>query len=220
VLSLYLKISSKSTFYTFGNLRLSNETSRPQIELLYSRGIKGFLGSDFAYNWVDVKISQTIYIKSIGDFSYYIKGGFVDTDLPYSSLYGIHGAWIMVDIFDPYTFATMRINEFLSDKYVSLHLSQKFPTLYKIKLSAPIPQLLFHAAWGDLRHPEMHIGKDITFNSMNKGYFEGGIALHNLIRESDIVGLGIGVFYRFGHYMLPTILDNFSFRLSLTILGL
>lgn len=219
-LSLYLKISSKSTFYTFGNLRLSNETSRPQIELLYSRGIKGFLGSDFAYNWVDVKISQTIYIKSIGDFSYYIKGGFVDTDLPYSSLYGIHGAWIMVDIFDPYTFATMRINEFLSDKYVSLHLSQKFPTLYKIKLSAPIPQLLFHAAWGDLRHPEMHIGKDITFNSMNKGYFEGGIALHNLIRESDIVGLGIGVFYRFGHYMLPTILDNFSFRLSLTILGL
>lgn len=217
--SLYLKISSKSTIYSFGSLSVSNKTSRPLVEFLYSRGIKGLFKSDFAYNWLDIKISQTINIKPIGNFSYYIKGGFIDRDLPYSSLYGIHGSWIKFDIFDPFSFATMRINEFLSDKYISLQLSQKFPALYNTKISAPVPQLLFHTAWGDLRHPEYHQGTDIQFNRMNRGYFEGGVALHNLLIQSNIVKIGFGVFYRFGHYMLPDIIDNFNFKISLTLLG-
>ena len=218
-LSLYLTIPSHATIYSFGRLRLAKKTYRPQLEFVYSRGIKGLLGSDFAYNWLDLKVSQSIEIKSLGAFSYQLKAGFVDKDLPYSMLYGIHGAHVLVDIFDPYSFATMRIDEFLSDRYASLHISQQFPALFTSKYSSPKPQLLLQGAWGDLRRPEIHQGEGINFQRMNKGYFEGGIALHDLIKNL-YAGVGFAAFYRFGHYMFPDIIDNFSFRLTFTVLGL
>lgn len=218
-LSLYLTIPSNSTIYSFGNFNLGKKTYRPQLDFVYTRGIKGLLGSDFAYNRFDLKVSQSLLIKPIGNFTYHFQAGFVDKDLPYSLLYGQHGAWILVDVFDAYSFATMRINEFLSDVYLSLQLSQAFPAIYKIKYSSPKPQLFLRGAWGDLRHPDIHQGSNITFQRMNKGYFEGGIALHDVIKNT-LGGLGLGVFYRFGHYMLPDIIDNFSFRLSLNIIGL
>lgn len=217
--SLFLKISPKSTLYSFGNFDLNQETNRPEVVFRYSRGIKGLLGSNFTYNRFDLIVLQIVNIQSLGDFRYRVKAGFVDNDLPYSSLYSLHGAWLYSDFFDENALATMRVDEFVSDKYVSAQVSQKFPKLYKSEFSIPIPQLLLHGAWGDIRHPEFHQGSDIQIKSMNHGFFEAGLALHNLL-QTDIIGIGIGVFYRFGYYAFPKVIDNFSFRLSVRLFGI
>jgi len=217
-ISLLFHIKSTSTLYTFGDLNMHQKTFRPEVSMLYSRGIKGVFGSDFTYNRLDFNIEQTINFRLLGDFHYLIKAGFVDNDLPYSALYSVHGAWLACDVFDANSFATMRIDEFLSDKYVSFQVSQKFPALYKTELSIPIPQLLFHIAWGDLRHPEYHLGNPVNFKQMNHGYFEAGIAVHDIL-HTDLTGIGIAVFYRFGYYRLPTVIENFSFRITVSIFG-
>ena len=197
---------------------MHQKTFRPKVSILYSRGIKGVFGSDFTYNRLDFNIEQTINFRLLGDFHYHIKAGFADNDLPYSALYSVHGAWLVCDVFDANSFATMRIDEFLSDKYVSFQVSQKFPSLYRTELSIPIPQLLFHTAWGDLRHPEYHLGNPLNFKQMNHGYFEAGIAVHDIL-HTDLTGIGIAVFYRFGYYSLPTVIENFSFRITVSIFG-
>jgi len=57
---------------------------------------------------------------------------------------------------------------------------------------------------------------DIEINTIEKGYFESGIALDNLIRINIMnftqLGLGAGVFYRYGTYHLAKEIDNYAFK--------
>lgn len=219
-LSCFLKINSYADVYTFGNFNLRKKTLRPELIVRYSRGIKGLFESDFAYNRLDIKILHTIKIKHIGDFTYLIRAGYIDRDLPYSALYSFHGAWLPFDIYDNNSsFSTMRVDEFVSDTYISLFLSQNFPLLYKTNFSAPYFQALFNMGWGNLRHPEYHQGESIVCKTMHHGYYEAGINIHDLYSKG-ITKIGCGVFYRLGPYRLPETMDNLSFHLSFSVLGL
>ena len=66
-----------------------------------------------------------------------------------------------------------------------------------------------------LRHPNDHIG--ITANSMEKGYFETGLMIDNLIAARDLLAMGIGFFYRYGAYGLEQVKDNFAIKVSITV---
>ena len=58
---------------------------------------------------------------------------------------------------------------------------------------------------------------EINFNTMEKGYFESGLMIDNLLSIKDILAIGVGFFYRYGPYALPKQLDNFAFKVSMTI---
>jgi hypothetical protein len=49
--------------------------------------------------------------------------------------------------------------------------------------------------------------------TMNKGYYESGIELNNLIKE-NFVSLGVGAYYRYGSYSLPTPSNNLAFKFT------
>jgi hypothetical protein len=50
---------------------------------------------------------------------------------------------------------------------------------------------------------------------MNKGYFESGIQINNILKLS-FQGYGIGIYYRYGPYSLPKLIDNWAFKFNLT----
>ena len=56
---------------------------------------------------------------------------------------------------------------------------------------------------------------------MEKGYFESGLLLSNLFRFKYVnmiyYGLGVGAFYRYGNYALPTTSDNLAFKLIISV---
>ena len=69
--------------------------------------------------------------------------------------------------------------------------------------------------FGWLKHPENHYG--VEFKTMEKGYFESGIVVEDLLVLLKVVSLGAGVFYRYGAYARDNQLDNFAFKLRFCI---
>jgi hypothetical protein len=73
--------------------------------------------------------------------------------------------------------------------------------------------------YGSLEHPEQH--RNIGLKTMEKGYYESGLLLNNLIKVNyyNIVylGLGGGAFMRYGPYADAKPEKNVAYKLSLVI---
>ena len=103
----------------------------------------------------------------------------------------------------------MRMNEFISDKFVSFYFTQNFGTLlFKTEKFHPEIAIVNNIAWGDCSLENV--------KTMNKGYFETGLMLNGLMHAS-IIGYGLGFYYRYGPYAFKNEIDNFAAKLTLTI---
>ncbi len=209
-----MRISFVRRVYESDLFTLTERNNYPIVELAYQHGFKHVFGSGFAYNQYAVKVQQDINIPYIGTFSYMVRGGYIDRPLPLSALYAVHGNYMAFGLYDKTEFSTMKANEFLSDKFVSLHLSHMFNRLIQTRYCLLQPELLFNMAFGGLQHPEYH--EYMEFKTMEKGYYELGAMVHKLLCVG-FVGVGVGVYWRLGHYSLPRVSDNFSIRMSITV---
>ena len=109
----------------------------------------------------------------------------------------------------------MRMNEFLSDRFFYIFFRQNFgKLLFKTKRFQPEVEFVTNFGIGRLQNPEPHRG--INFKTMEKGYYESGIIINNILNQF-FLGYGIGVFYRYGPYHLQKPIDNFAFKLSLSL---
>jgi hypothetical protein len=83
---------------------------------------------------------------------------------------------------------------------------------------APQLNLVQSAAIGSLTHS---FGEEpFPFRTMEQGYLESGIELQNLIKYRSglgFQGIGIGAYYRWGAYSLPTFQENLFVNLSLKV---
>lgn len=112
-------------------------------------------------------------------------------------------------------FETMRFNEFLSDRYLELHWRQDFRSLlFSTDHFEPHLEMVHRAAWGLLRRPQDHAG--LPTRSLRHGYFESGVEFNRLL-VSDILGIGygLGLYYRYGAYHLPSWYDNLAVKFTL-----
>ena len=101
----------------------------------------------------------------------------------------------------------MGYNEFISDRYISIHIKQDFEPF---KIGAKFkPQLSIatRAAIGNINNAEYHNGLD--FKTMENGYIESGFELNSLFK-----GLGFSAFYRYGTYSNPEWSDNLALKLT------
>lgn len=91
--------------------------------------------------------------------------------------------------------------------------------LFKTPKFQPQLMIFTNAGYGSLQHPEQlsHLG----FNTMEKGFFESGLLLNNLVKINyyNIVylGLGGGAFMRYGAYAEPQVEKNVVYKISLVL---
>lgn len=212
-IGLYLRYAYKEKFMQTprGN-RLSMGTNYP---VLYVNVIKAvpFLEAETEYLKTEAMITKKIIWRGIGDTYISASGGFAQGDVPYSSLYygGGSYSWLNIDN----SFNTMRINEFVSDRFTSVFVRHDFGSLlFKTKKWTPKVVLVSAAGWGD----NSKIG-DANLSGyakkMNKGYFESGIQINNIIKLS-FQGYGLGVYYRYGPYSRSKPIENWAFKFNLT----
>ena len=115
----------------------------------------------------------------------------------------------------PNTFETMRMNEFVANKFVALFYLHDFGhLLFKTEKFQPTFAIKLNAGFGTLNNVNQHLG--ISTKSYEKGFYETGLLLNNLLR-SGFSSLGIGAFYRLGPYANVTPKDNLAVKLSLGI---
>ena len=113
-------------------------------------------------------------------------------------------------------FQTMDLYEFLADRYVHLFFRQELGTIAKSKFSSPEVTMVQNVGWGQLRDQQQL--PNIPYQIMDEGYYESGLILSNLIQINYLnfmrIGLGIGVYYRYGPYAFEKWQDNLAFRIG------
>ncbi|MCX6306130.1 MAG: DUF5686 family protein [Bacteroidetes bacterium] len=196
--------------------KISLGTKYPIVWFEYTRGIKNFLGGEFDYDRIDLKIRKTFNIKYLGKLTIQFNGGYVDQPIPVCNLYYAPSSYRVFTLFAPNSFGTMRSNEFLSSKYAAVYFYHDFGyLLFKgKKWFHPEFALSQNIGFGWLDHPERYKYNTINPREMNLGFYESGLLINNLI-NLKIYTIGIGGFYRWGPYSLDNSWDNAALKVSM-----
>jgi hypothetical protein len=194
---------------------ISLGTNYPIVWGNITRGFNDLLNGEYEYTRYDLKVSKDFHIPQAGYSSFEVLAGYVQGNVPYTLLYNGKGSYEQFTLAVDNSFETMRLNEFLSSRYVNLFYSHNFQSfLYRHNHFRPELKLVSHAGWGMLDNPGSQYG--ITYKTMDKGYYESGMEINNLLK-SGFFHLGIGGYYRYGPYAFSLPVDNFVFKFTVTV---
>ncbi|MES2629652.1 MAG: DUF5686 family protein [Bacteroidota bacterium] len=177
--------------------------------------------SDYPFTSLSVQLDHHFPVKLLGQLTYRINASYVDHVAPYpflfngkSNLYETGGALLGLNrsINSFGSFETMRLNEFFSDRYVSVTAYYDLKSLlFRTEKFAPGVMLVGSALVGDLRSPQSHGG--MLYTVPKKGFYETGLMFTNLLKL-NFTALGMGVFYRVGPYRLMKDSENLAVKLN------
>ncbi|HAJ99193.1 MAG TPA: hypothetical protein DCM62_04135 [Bacteroidales bacterium] len=188
----------------------------PIIHLNLAHGNSHFAASRNPYRRVELRIEDYFPIPLVGTQYWQVQMGMVSDAAPWHKMFTAPAAFRRFSIAIPNSFATMRFNEFASNEYLMVFFAHDFENLiFGRGQRAPNLLLLTHIAFGRLTNAQAHI--NAPFREMNRGFFESGFALENIL-NLGITGMGLEALYRYGAYAFPDFADNISVKLRLSIL--
>jgi hypothetical protein len=218
---IQLRWSFKEKFADFNGQRTLIESRYPVFYLTYSRGIAWNGISDFNYNKFLFGFELRKHFRKIGKTALNILAGYTDKALPYTMLFNGRGSYQNgIGVYNRNSFQTMQVNEFISDRFVYAFLAHNFGR-FRIKSEIFRPELIIcqSIGLGSLSNPLQHI--NIDFKTMEKGYFESGMLIDNLIcyKSSNLfyLGIGLGVFMKYGPYAEPDLINNIAVNINLSL---
>ncbi|MGB4654963.1 MAG: DUF5686 family protein [Bacteroidales bacterium] len=180
--------------YTFGKNLFAKRTNYHRIELMALARKKHKL-------------------LAVTDFT--VKSGYIIGKTPYVNLYNADASYSNYFLFSDNSFNTMRYNEFTSTRFISFFISHNTnKSLLKSKLIRPTPSFHFNFGYGYASPDSNH--KGIEINSYEKGFYEVGLRL-NKVLCSSLSAVGIGAYYRLGHYAFDSFKDNISINFTLNL---
>ncbi|NVO03217.1 MAG: carboxypeptidase-like regulatory domain-containing protein [Bacteroidetes bacterium] len=208
------RFAYKEKFLKMRNYNISIGTDYPIVWLQYIHGFNNLMNGECEYDRIDFKVQKSFYIKNVGKTSFQISTGYISGDLPYPLLFNGRGNFAQFTLNSPNSFATMKMNEFLSDRFASIFFTHNFgKLLIRTKKFEPEIVIASNAGLGFLDNKNKHFNAD--FKTMEKGFFESGLIINNILR-TDLYGIGIGGFYRYGTYSFPKFKDNYVINLTIT----
>jgi hypothetical protein len=212
------------SFIKIGRAKVQNKPATSQFLLQISKGAEEIWKGDFEYTKIALQLNRVINLKWLGQTSFQIDAGKIWGDLPYPYLFNIKGSSTdrNSNIYIPNTFQTAGLYEFASSQSANLFIQNDFGSLlFKPKNLHIRPTFLFvqSIGFGMLNNATNH--KLINFKSPSKGLYESGMMVKNIYRSNVnnlfYVGLGAGVFYRYGYYQLEKQSDNWAFKLGFNV---
>lgn len=200
-----------------------NESDKkfPRFTFQYTQSLPNVLGNDFTFGKIDFKTEYEKKYLNGQKTSLLLQGGYAMGDVPITHLYNTAPNNLTKEtVAQRITFAgrnsfeTMYFNEFFSSEYVMFQIKHGFDRIRLLRKVRPSLVLVTRMAWGNLEHPEQHVGP--TYKTLNKGFFESGIELNKIYK-----GFGLGGFYRYGPNQLLKFEDNIAVKISYVLdLGL
>ncbi len=182
-----------------GNNRISKGTKFPKIKVKITKGWKGWFESDFDYLRLNTEIQQDISLRGVGKLSWTLMGSLTQGSTPLFLMNAGIATGINWNLSVMNTFETMRPSEFYSSKQAAFFTRLNLNAI-KTKAKWNEPQFSIHHAigYGELNQ-SINNQHSIAFKTMEKGFFEGGLILNNVL-VVNAMGVGIGGFYRYGSY--------------------
>lgn len=179
-------------------------TDYPVVWLSYQHSFKDVLGGEYEFDRVKFQLEKDFQTHYVGKTSVLLQAGYASKGCPVQETFDLLGSYQLVGLYSPGSFSTMREDEFLCDRFVALFLSHDFQgTLWKPNSQwfQPKLSLVTNLGWG--------------LPTLKHGYFESGLVVRGLL-SMPMVNIGAGVFYRYGAYSFPKVMDNFAFKYSIT----
>lgn len=192
----------------------------PIVRVNYAKGINGFLNGTMNYNKLEAGVKLKRFFKGIGKLHVTMEAGLVDAAIPIPTLFsGKSGFSEKFSVISQNLFQTMRYNEFFSDQYVSLFINHNLGSLiFRTERFAPEFRLYHAMSFGKLSNKSAH--QNIDFKTLEAGFMESGLAANNIVKincfDVGYIGVGAGVFYRYGGNQLANKRDNTALKLALT----
>lgn len=188
----------------------------PVMQLNVARGMERFLDGEYDYWRLEAKVQKQFTIPMLGRQRWVLRAGYFSGEAPWNKRFNAPATYRKFSVTTTDAFATMRMDEFVSDRYVALFWYHHFENLlYRGEKFNPQFVLLANIAFGDMRDRDKH--HNAGFNTMEKGYFESGFAILDLL-GSGFSSLGLEFAYRYGPNAFPAFKDNYTLRLSYTFL--
>ena len=189
----------------------------PVLTFYHEHGFEGIFGSRYVYNKFMLELIGQNKVFSNNKIFYDFKLGYIDRPIPYTDMFNAPAGYYNFTIYAPNAFATMRMNEFVSEKFLYVFLRYDFgPIMKKHKLFNPSPAICFNAGYGHCGYDLAQRHHNVNASTMDKGYFEAGILL-NGVMDMGYTSLGVGAFYRLGYYSFDNFKDNVALKLTMTI---
>ncbi|MES2240573.1 MAG: DUF5686 family protein [Bacteroidota bacterium] len=211
---LSLQWSPFSDFMQTPTGQIEIEKRFPKFSLQFTQSLGRLWDNNFDFSKFDFKTEYEKKYLNGQKTSLLFQAGYALGDVPLTHLYNSSPNNITKEtIIQRITFGgknsfeTMFFNEFFSSKYAFFQFKHAFNRVTLFKKVKPSLVLVSRMAWGDLEHPEQHVG--IDFKTLNNGFFESGIELNQIFN-----GLGLTAFYRYGPNQLPKFEDNIAIKLS------
>ena len=210
-----------SDFMQTPNGKIEIEKRFPIFSLQLTQTIPDFLGNNFDFTKIDFRFKYQKKFINGQKSTFLLQSGIALGDVPITHLYSsspnnfnLSNVWRRITVAGENSFETMFFNEFFSSRYFMVHAKHGFKRIELFPKVKPSLALVTRMAFGAMDNPDQHL--DITYKTLNQGFFESGIELNQVL-----YGFGLGGYYRYGANHLPKFADNiaikitFSFELSL-----
>lgn len=208
-------------FSQFGRGSVTTGVPSPSILFNYISGQLMFKEGKSFYQKLNAKIEYQIKSPKLGETFLNLSAGKVWGNVPYPFLFNGRGSKLEGGgntIWVGNHFNTMGLYEFTSNTYSNLFITHNFGKLLakpKAQWIQPDVSVFQGLAYGSIENKEHH--KMIDFGTLEKVYRETGLMVDNILRlkmaKIARLGIGAGVFYRWGPYKLPANKDNITTRL-------
>jgi hypothetical protein len=169
---------------------------------------------------LDVMAEKTFRTALYGNSSFRLHAGRISNGAPSNLFYNARGSNTVdfaneryLGIVAPYTFETMRVNEFLHSEYIAVHFRHSFrDLLFQSGKFKPVFTVVHNSLFGKASEQERQL---LTAQTAEKGFHESGLCINRLI-ASGFSAFGIGVFYRYGAYAFEKSSENLVMKLSVS----
>jgi hypothetical protein len=217
-----LRFTRGENYTSIGRSKLPTGIARTQLMVQLTKGLQGVLQGELAYTRVALQFNQSFRLKKLGLTSLELDANHISGPVPYSYLFNAKASGGQNrSLYVANTFQTVGIYEFAASRSVSLFLQHNFENLLlKPRNPAFRPEFILvqNISFGNVSPQTAKT--NIPFKTAEKGLFETGLQVNNIYRVNIrlfYLGIGGGVFYRYGPYALPGARDNYIIKTGISI---
>lgn len=169
------------------------------------------LGGEYQYIKSEFKGRFNLPFSRLGITTIVVRGGTMSQNAPIIELFNSYGSFAgTFSLVAPYSFATMKLNEFAAANYTAIHLRHDFSTWLFPGTMQKRPAFIFAQNIGigqlDVKYLTL-----FNFKDYRRGFYESGFEINNLLRM-NYLSWGVGIYYRYGPYQFSSIHENFAYK--------
>ncbi len=219
-LSATLRISPGERFMQTSRTITPLNVDFPVLWVRYMKGLDAYNGG-YSYDKVELRLDKTIKWRVLGKTKISIDAGQVFGQVPMTLMYFGRANFLGYVTPDAaHSFAAMRMNEFISDRFVNIFFKHDFGKLLWVtgsKKFQPEFAIVNNISFGDMSANMLHVlPSDIKAKVPTKGYYEAGVYANKLL-SNGFFGLGFGAFYRYDSYNFSNFKDNMAYKITLMV---